>query len=257
MRRGESPSLFLLLASGLAFTFLYKLFGLAFFMVFGQPRLGLIVATIAGILLPLAFLLRSSPDWPALLRARSASPLSILLAMGAAVAALPPVLALASLVAPRAPHLDYFLRELLRVRGPADFALVLLAAALLPAVAEEALFRGFLLTGFERRFRSAPAILATAAWFGAIHGWERGPGAFLLGILFGWFTLRANSIAPAIAAHIAINGVAILTANGWVAGFGNGFASLAAEVTLAPVVLVACTALAALLVLAYARVNRN
>lgn len=257
MRRDAAASLFLLLTSGLALTLLYKLFGLAFFTLFGQPRLALIVATTAGILLPLAVLLRSSPDRAAILRARRASALSLLLAMGAAVAALPSVLALASLVSREAPQLDRFLTQLLRVHSPEDFVLVFVAAALLPAIAEEALFRGFLLTGFERRYGRAPAILATAAWFGAIHGVERGAGAFLLGILFGWFTLRANSVAPAIAAHIAINAVAILVANGWIAGFGSAFASLAAEVTLAPAVLATCTALAALFVLAYARVNRN
>jgi len=88
------------------------------------------------------------------------------------------------------------------------YALAALAVSVAP-FCEEATFRGFLLTTLGARLRPAAAVLTTAVLFAAAH---LDPVRFLglvgLGALWGWLTLRAGSIWPAVAAHAANNAVA-------------------------------------------------
>ena len=87
-----------------------------------------------------------------------------------------------------------------------------LLIAVLPAVCEESLFRGWLLAAFAGRRPSAGraflAIVLQAACFAAFHLLpERMPQTFALGLLLGWMTLRSGSLVPAIIAHMAHNTV--------------------------------------------------
>ena len=88
------------------------------------------------------------------------------------------------------------------------YALAALAVSIAP-FCEEAAFRGFLLTTLGTRVRPAAAVITTAVLFAAVH---LDPVRFLglvgLGALWGWLTLRAGSIWPAVAAHAANNAVA-------------------------------------------------
>ena len=97
----------------------------------------------------------------------------------------------------------------------ADYGLVglLLLTAVLAGAAEEALFRGVILTGLRKHLSPAAAVLICALLFAALHlsPWRFVP-QLCLGLLLGWLTLRAGSCWPAAVAHAVHNGV-LLTAD--------------------------------------------
>lgn len=92
----------------------------------------------------------------------------------------------------------------------ADHGLVglILLGAVLAGVAEEALFRGVMLTGLRKHLPPAAAVLICALLFAAMHlsPWRFLP-QFALGCLLGWLTLRTGSCWPAAVAHAVHNGV--------------------------------------------------
>jgi sodium transport system permease protein len=92
--------------------------------------------------------------------------------------------------------------------GPAWRALLLLAV--MPAVCEEILFRGWVLAGLAGPApslrRALVAVIVQAALFAAFHLLpERMPQTFAVGIVLGWLTLRTRSLLPAIVVHAAHN----------------------------------------------------
>ncbi len=89
---------------------------------------------------------------------------------------------------------------------------VILLIAIIPAVCEELLFRGFLMGGLSGAARKWPAILASAAIFGVFH--------FLifkfivtatLGVMLGYLCWQSRSIWPAIIAHALHNSLAVIS----------------------------------------------
>lgn len=89
---------------------------------------------------------------------------------------------------------------------------VILLIAVIPALCEEALFRGFLLSGLRDRVRSWTAVLVSAVIFGAYHFLLfRIPVTVVLGCLLGFLCWQAHSIWPAVIAHAMHNGVGVLT----------------------------------------------
>jgi len=95
--------------------------------------------------------------------------------------------------------------------GLESLLLPFVAIALASAAGEELFFRGFLQRGIAARFGSAAAIAVAALAFGAAHGdWVHGAAATVLGVYLGVVAARADSIRPAIAAHVANNAVALL-----------------------------------------------
>ncbi len=101
-------------------------------------------------------------------------------------------------------------------RGPADFALLLVVFAVVPAICEEALFRGFVQAGFLQIFESAPAgIILTALLFAAFH---LNPWIFIgvlgLGLFLGLLAQRTGSLVPPILGH-ALNNVLSISATAW------------------------------------------
>ncbi len=93
---------------------------------------------------------------------------------------------------------------------PGGFALVLLAAAVLPAVCEELAFRGLVQTGFLKRFSPPVAIVLTALCFGLAHFsfYRFLPTAFL-GLMLGWLAWRTRSLFPGMLVHAMNNGIAV------------------------------------------------
>jgi membrane protease YdiL (CAAX protease family) len=205
----------------LALVLLYEGAAFLFLGMLGRPRTGLLLSGPVSVLLPLAGILRGArvPLHDAL-RLRAVPPASIALAVVGLIAAVPPVLAVAVRFVRPAERVEQFFTELLRAGSAADLAVVFLVAALVPAVTEEVLFRGFLQGALERRLGRWPGILLAAAAFGAIHGLTRAPTAAVLGIVLGWIASRAGSVVPAIAAHAAVNAVAVSIVN--TNGFGTG-----------------------------------
>jgi membrane protease YdiL (CAAX protease family) len=108
--------------------------------------------------------------------------------------------------------------NLFEARSPAEFALVLLCIACVPALCEEILFRGFVQAGVMARASSRTAGIAfVALLFAAFHldPWRFTP-LFVLGLFFSWLRMQSGSLWPPIVAHAVNNALTIgLAEAGW------------------------------------------
>src|SRR5262249_665991 len=88
--------------------------------------------------------------------------------------------------------------------------------AWLPAICEELTFRGFILTGLQRRFRPRTAVLLSSFLFSLLHMnvFQFLP-TFLLGVVLAYLTTRCGSILPSILFHLLYNSVLVLSAILW------------------------------------------
>jgi sodium transport system permease protein len=88
--------------------------------------------------------------------------------------------------------------------------LAILCLAVAPAVCEELLCRGVLLSGLSRGVGRVAAVLLTAFLFAVLH---LSPYRLLpqcaLGVLLAWMTLRTGSIVPAMVVHAGHNGLLV------------------------------------------------
>jgi membrane protease YdiL (CAAX protease family) len=103
---------------------------------------------------------------------------------------------------------------LLTVRQPVDFVVNLLMIAILPAIAEELMFRGGIQRAFMRMFNNPHiAIWITAIIFSGIHIQFFGffPRLFL-GALFGYIYVWTKSLWYTMFAHFLNNGYAVCVA---------------------------------------------
>jgi ABC-2 type transport system permease protein/sodium transport system permease protein len=96
-------------------------------------------------------------------------------------------------------------------------AAVLLSLAVIPAVAEELFFRGYLFSALCARTKAWRAVLASAVLFGLFHlvaknalAIERLLPSMLLGAVLGWVCLKTNSLFPGIVLHACHNGSLLL-----------------------------------------------
>ncbi|MFQ5491417.1 MAG: ABC transporter permease subunit/CPBP intramembrane protease [Phycisphaerae bacterium] len=85
--------------------------------------------------------------------------------------------------------------------------MALLLMAVVPALSEEAAFRGFLLSGLRTTLAKWPAILITAASFAVFHYFLfRLPVTALLGVLLAYVCWQSGSIWPGVLMHALYNG---------------------------------------------------
>ncbi len=93
------------------------------------------------------------------------------------------------------------------LKGDHVMIITLFHVALVPAVCEEILYRGYAIRSFEKSWGIWPAILITGLLFGLNHLQLSNliPMA-VLGIMFAYVTWTSESIYPAIAAHFVNNG---------------------------------------------------
>lgn len=82
-------------------------------------------------------------------------------------------------------------------------------------IAEEVVFRGYLLPALRPALGAPGAIAATAVAFGLVHPLPLALPAALLGAGFGWLAQRAGSLLPAILAHAAHNAVTVAVTVAW------------------------------------------
>ena len=87
----------------------------------------------------------------------------------------------------------------------------------LPSILEEVAFRGVILAMFLRFYNQPKAVLFSALGFGVIHlgnmlsggdpGWVAGQAvwAAILGLFYGYVTLKTNSLLPAMILHYLSN----------------------------------------------------
>ena len=95
---------------------------------------------------------------------------------------------------------------------------ILLSMALVPAICEELLFRGFVLNQLLGPETRARAILVSAVLFGIFHRHLLLIlPACLAGILFAVMVRRSRSLVPAILAHFTVNASAVALSNWQVA----------------------------------------
>ena len=176
---------------------------------------GLIVQQLLLFLLP-AWLLATTllTDLRSTFRLRRPTTTSVTVAIALAVALHP-------LVHELMEHLQWFFppglpegsQEFLKTMlGPTQPAwLVLLAIAVTPAFCEEFLFRGFVLSAFDRPGRRRLAVVLSAIAFGAVHMIPQQVFyATLLGLVLGLLAIRSGSIWPGLVFHLTFNGIAVL-----------------------------------------------
>ncbi len=91
------------------------------------------------------------------------------------------------------------------------FYFELLQIALVPAIAEELLFRGLILTGLLKHFSVKTAIVLSAAIFAVYHlnPWHL-PFLFVLGIFFATVFVKTNNLILAMLAHFINNAIGVI-----------------------------------------------
>ncbi len=117
-------------------------------------------------------------------------------------------------IMPTPPVVRALFDELLRTRGPSDFMALLIVVAIVPAVSEELLFRGFLQSGLARWLHPPMlCITASAVIFGLFHfdPW-RLVGVAGLGFFLAYLRQVTGSLVPSMLAHAVNNMVSIALA---------------------------------------------
>lgn len=94
------------------------------------------------------------------------------------------------------------------------FPLILITLAVIPAVAEEFFFRGYLFSAASTRLSATTTILLTALLFGVFHvvvtsmlSLERLLPSTFLGVILGWLCWRSGSAIPGMVLHVTHNGL--------------------------------------------------
>ena len=101
--------------------------------------------------------------------------------------------------------------------GPRPLVVDLLGFALVPALAEELLFRGVLYGALKPRLGTVGAVVASALVFGAYHGSiYRFVPAAMSGLFIGGVRAAGRSLWPALAFHLVNNAVVVVALHvGW------------------------------------------
>jgi membrane protease YdiL (CAAX protease family) len=102
------------------------------------------------------------------------------------------------------------LPQLERLVDTSGFAPTFVIVAILPALAEELVFRGVLARALARRFGPVIGIGASAALFAVYHlePAQMIP-TFLLGVAFAFVAVRADSALPTMLGHAANNAIVV------------------------------------------------
>ncbi|MCL2606154.1 MAG: CPBP family intramembrane metalloprotease [Coriobacteriia bacterium] len=81
-----------------------------------------------------------------------------------------------------------------------------IAASTIVPIAEEIIFRGFMMNELRRTVSLGPSIVFSSVVFGVLHGtaaWIL--IATLLGLIFAWVALRTRSVYASILTHVGVN----------------------------------------------------
>ena len=94
------------------------------------------------------------------------------------------------------------------------FWMIFVTSALVPALAEEFFFRGYVLSAFRNRIAPLRAVLYSALIFGLVHvingsvlSLERFFPTTLLGLALGFVAIRTHSLWPGVLLHAVHNGL--------------------------------------------------
>lgn len=162
--------------------------------------------------LPVLYIYRTHAAWRPSARLRGLDPLA------AAIIALAAVVGVMALNMVTVFWMDFLQRLGLTTRGgnaitpttPGMLAWMLIAAALVPAVLEEGLFRGLLLPSLEGR-GPVRAALVSGALFALMHArLEALPAHLILGFALGMLALRTGSLLAPMLFHGAYNAIILV-----------------------------------------------
>lgn len=100
--------------------------------------------------------------------------------------------------------------NLLRADNVFEMAFVFFLVAVIPAVSEEVMFRGYVQKSFELKMKPVKAIMITAVFFGLYHFNPYGIiPLILLGVFFGYAAYKTNSIIVPMVLHFLNNFIAV------------------------------------------------
>ncbi len=101
--------------------------------------------------------------------------------------------------------------DLLSAHNIYEGLLVIAVVAIVPAICEETMFRGFIQKSFELRIKPVRAALITAIFFGIYHFNPYGMiPLIILGFYFGFAAYMSNSILVPMSLHFTNNFIAIM-----------------------------------------------
>ena len=87
-----------------------------------------------------------------------------------------------------------------------DIAFFFLSFAIVTPIAEELLFRGYILDSIKRMHGDWPAIIGSALLFALVHLSLFGMVPFIMGgVIYGWLRIKTGSLLPSIACHMVWN----------------------------------------------------
>ena len=217
-KRGETPTVGVAISCGLL------LLIVRFFTNFLQAEMPdswskivsstllLHVGLMLGPTLLFAFVLTRRPSKTFLLQ--TTSPTACLLAILLAVTLHPLVMQLTTLIQwvyPMSPEMLPALQSLETLMREARWWQVVLLMALVPAIGEELIFRGFLLSGFRRLGNIWFAMILSSLFFGIIHGiLQQSMNAFVIGLIISYLAIKTSSIIPCVLYHLTHNTLSVL-----------------------------------------------
>jgi hypothetical protein len=91
-----------------------------------------------------------------------------------------------------------------------DITFFFLSFAIVTPIAEELLFRGYILDSIKRMHGDWPAIIGSALLFALVHFNLFGMVPFIMGgVIYGWLRIKTGSLLPSIACHMMWNLMAL------------------------------------------------
>ena len=92
-----------------------------------------------------------------------------------------------------------------------EILLLFLMIAIVGPIAEELMFRGYILDSIQRLHGDRVAIIISAILFGLIHLNPYIIGTAIIGgLIYGWIRVKTGSLLPCIAAHMMWNTMALI-----------------------------------------------
>ena len=91
-----------------------------------------------------------------------------------------------------------------------DIAFLFLSVVIVTPIAEELLFRGYILDSIKRMHGDWPAIIGSALLFALVHFNLFGMVPIIMaGVIYGWLRIKTGSLLPSIACHMMWNLMAL------------------------------------------------
>lgn len=105
---------------------------------------------------------------------------------------------------------DKYFDRLNEIIGRGGWAILTTVVA--APVLEEIFFRGLLLESLSRRWSTTAAVVASAAFFGAVHApiLPQMVNAFVMAVIMGFIYVRTRALIPVIIIHAINNGLAYI-----------------------------------------------